>query len=187
MVEHADRRVRRTRANLHRALIELMVERDYDRISVRDILDRADTGRSTFYAHFRDKDDLLLASSVEYLRDLFAVPLPPDAATPPDSDRLAPVYRLLVLAQQYPDVYRVLVGRSAGGVVLRSTRDVVERLLTDQMAGRLEVAEQDFAATIAFLSWGVVGMQAAIADSGGALTARHAYDVVAGLLSPADS
>lgn len=81
MVEHADRRVRRTRANLHRALIELMVERDYDRISVRDILDRADTGRSTFYAHFRDKDDLLLASSVEYLRDLFAVPLPPDAAT----------------------------------------------------------------------------------------------------------
>lgn len=36
MVEHADRRVRRTRANLHRALIELMVERDYDRISVRE-------------------------------------------------------------------------------------------------------------------------------------------------------
>lgn len=66
-------------------------------------------------------------------------------------------------------------------------RDVVERLLTEQMAGRLEVAEQDFAATIAFLSWGgVVGMQAAIADSGGALTARRAYDIVAGLLSPAE-
>ncbi|MCZ4581039.1 helix-turn-helix domain containing protein [Gordonia amicalis] len=164
----------------------MMVERDYDRISVRDILDRADTGRSAFYAHFRDKDDLLLASSVEYLRDVLAVPLPPDPAAPPDSERLAPVPRLLVLAQQYPEVYRVLVGRSTGGTVLRSMRDVVERLLTEQMAGRLEVAEQDFAATIAFLSWGVVGMQAAIADSGGALTARRAYDIVAGLLSPAE-
>lgn len=91
-----------------------------------------------------------------------------------------------MLAEQYPEVYRILVGRSTGGMVLRSTRDVVERLLTEQMAGRLEVAEQDFAATIAFLSWGVVGMQAAIADSGGALTARRAYDIVAGLLSPAE-
>lgn len=54
-----DRRSRRTRQALHQALIRLIVERGYDEITVADIAVAADTGRSTFYAHFTDKDDLL--------------------------------------------------------------------------------------------------------------------------------
>jgi AcrR family transcriptional regulator len=54
-----DRRVRRTRELLHRALLELIAEKGYPAITVQDLLDRADVGRSTFYAHYRDKDDLL--------------------------------------------------------------------------------------------------------------------------------
>ena len=57
--EPTDRRVQRTRALLHEALGALMREKTYDRISVADILDRAKVSRSTFYLHFRDKDDLL--------------------------------------------------------------------------------------------------------------------------------
>jgi AcrR family transcriptional regulator len=56
-----DRRVRRTRELLRRAFLSLLQEKGYDRITVQDILDRADIGRSTFYAHYRDKDDLLRA------------------------------------------------------------------------------------------------------------------------------
>src|SRR5215213_8621419 len=54
-----DRRALRTRTTLHRALIGLIIERDYDEISVGDIAEAANVGRSTFYAHFTDKDDLL--------------------------------------------------------------------------------------------------------------------------------
>lgn len=68
MTAGEDRRVRRTRAALRRALVELVVERGYDRVTVRDVLDRADIGRSTFYAHYRDKD-ALFASCFEDLRD----------------------------------------------------------------------------------------------------------------------
>jgi hypothetical protein len=50
--------VRKTDARLHEALISLIHDKSYGSIAVRDILDRADVGRSTFYAHFRDKDDL---------------------------------------------------------------------------------------------------------------------------------
>jgi AcrR family transcriptional regulator len=42
-----DRRVRRTRELLRRALLSLIQEKGYDRITVQDILERADIGRST--------------------------------------------------------------------------------------------------------------------------------------------
>ena len=58
MTATIDRRVARTRATLHHALLRLIVERGYDAISVQDICEAADVGRSTFYAHYTGKDDL---------------------------------------------------------------------------------------------------------------------------------
>lgn len=60
-----DKRVKRTRERLRKALLELILEMPYDEITVRHILLRADTSRSAFYAHFRDKDDLLMAGLPE--------------------------------------------------------------------------------------------------------------------------
>src|SRR5215472_13070850 len=57
-----DRRIQKTEELLHRALASLIREKDYDSIVVKEILDRANVGRSTFYMHFRDKDDLLVSS-----------------------------------------------------------------------------------------------------------------------------
>lgn len=62
--EQNDRRVQKTTALLRDALHSLMIEKSYERIVVKEILERANVGRSTFYTHFRDKDDLL-ASSIE--------------------------------------------------------------------------------------------------------------------------
>lgn len=56
---NTDRRVRRTRRALHDALLTLMTEKSFDAVTVQDIIDRADVGRSTFYSHFTDKRDLL--------------------------------------------------------------------------------------------------------------------------------
>jgi AcrR family transcriptional regulator len=56
-----DRRVRRTKNLLHGALASLLHEKPWSRIVVKEILARADVGRSTFYTHFRDKDALLLS------------------------------------------------------------------------------------------------------------------------------
>src|SRR5262245_44726876 len=55
-----DRRSERTRRSLSEAMVELIREKDYSAITVNDIIERANVGRSTFYAHFRDKDDLFL-------------------------------------------------------------------------------------------------------------------------------
>ena len=62
-----DRRVARTQKLLRDALHSLIRERDYDSIAVKEILDRANVGRSAFYAHFRDKDELLASSIYDVL------------------------------------------------------------------------------------------------------------------------
>ena len=63
-----DRRILKTRAALSQALVSLMREKKYDEITVNEILEKANTGRSTFYLHFRDKD-ALLSHSLEGMRE----------------------------------------------------------------------------------------------------------------------
>ena len=60
MNEKNDRRSQRTRQLLSAAMVELIREKDYSSITVNDIIERANVGRSAFYAHYRDKDDLFV-------------------------------------------------------------------------------------------------------------------------------
>src|SRR5215471_7724311 len=67
-----DRRIQRTRDVLHQALISLMIEKGYEVITVQDIIDRANVGRSTFYAHYVGKQDLLLSGLKNLSKNLLA-------------------------------------------------------------------------------------------------------------------
>ncbi|WP_213451705.1 TetR/AcrR family transcriptional regulator [Rhizomonospora bruguierae] len=127
-MERVDRRVRRTRRELHEALIALVLERGYEKITVQDILDRADVGRSTFYAHFRDKESLLLASFDDVRERLWA-DLDDTARPGPDY----PVRALFEHAYRHRMVYQALCGRRGGDVVRRH----LHRLLADLLAAHL--------------------------------------------------
>ena len=71
-----DRRIEKTRGLLHEALASLIREKPYDSIVVKEILDRANVGRSTFYTHFRDKDDLLVSSIYDMLGPIHSASRP---------------------------------------------------------------------------------------------------------------
>ena len=55
-----DRRIQRSQETLIQAILTLMKTNHYDQISVQDIVQQANVGRSTFYAHFQNKDDLVI-------------------------------------------------------------------------------------------------------------------------------
>jgi AcrR family transcriptional regulator len=59
--QETDRRIRRTRASISDAFVRLMFSRRYDMIRTADVITEAGVGRSTFYEHFRNKDDVLVA------------------------------------------------------------------------------------------------------------------------------
>lgn len=124
-----DRRVRRSRQLSWQALVGLILEKGYDRITVQDIIDRADIGRSTFYAHFTDKDDLLL-SGLEEFGAAFEDNLNRHFATRGDPSPALPVFRH---AHDNRDVYRALAGKRGGEVL----REGLRRQVTEVMARHL--------------------------------------------------
>src|SRR5687768_7352393 len=97
-----DARVRRTRDALGDALVALMQEKPFDTITVQDVLDRAKVGRSTFYSHYSDKDDLLMSDAEEFFESVsMLLSLRRD-----ESDRVFPVQEFfshIVEAKQFLD------------------------------------------------------------------------------------
>lgn len=125
-VARVDRRVRRTKDLLRGALLALIKEKGYERVTVQEIIDRADVGRSTFYAHFRDKDDLLVYG-LEELRDAFR-----PAALSAGSPSLA-VFEHFA---RYNDVWKAMAGRRGGQVFVRYLHDFLTELVREQLGAR---------------------------------------------------
>jgi AcrR family transcriptional regulator len=92
--QKTDRRVERTRQLLQTALSELILEKGYEKVTVQDVIDRANVGRSTFYAHFESLDQLLL-SGFEPLRAQFE-----DFLTGAEFDHESPWALSLTIFQQ---------------------------------------------------------------------------------------
>jgi len=57
-----DRRTQKTNQAIHEALMSLMSKKHYDEITIQNIIDKANIGRSTFYSHYATKDELLFES-----------------------------------------------------------------------------------------------------------------------------
>ena len=141
-VKAEDRRVRRTRALLQDALIALILEKGYEAVTVQDIIDRANVGRSTFYAHFLDKQQLLL-SRVEELHVFLAQQHAQGLMS--GERRLSFSLAMFQHAQSYRRVYQALVGKQGGTIVLRHIQQMLTSLVRDELA---RVAPRDAGTTI---------------------------------------
>ena len=109
MPQRVDRRVQRTRDDIFRAFRALVMERGYDEITASDIAERANVGRSTFYSHFRNKDDVLV-SSVDPLLGIVADALSGDGVE-------AQLHRVIAHFWDMRAVGRVILAPPTGDVL----------------------------------------------------------------------
>ena len=153
-----DRRVLRTRDVLGDALMELMKERPFDDITVQQVLDRAGVGRSTFYAHYRDKEDLFLSDVEDFLGLMSNLLTRRNVSL----RRVAPVAELFAHIADSRDFYTSLVASGKDKDVLELgqgffARSIEERLLlahVDMEASQLKAHAHALAgALFALLAW----------------------------------
>ena len=97
-----DARVNRTHQRLGQALVQLIRDKPMDDITVQEVLDRAGVGRSTFYLHFRDKDDLLF-SQFEMFLEMFSTIL---SVRKDASMRVAPITEMFEHIGEQKKFYR---------------------------------------------------------------------------------
>jgi AcrR family transcriptional regulator len=141
-----DRRVRRTRRALADAFAQLIVERGWDGFSVQDLCTRADVGRSTFYLHFADKEEVLAGAFADLGKELRARLALAGSSRPLGFSR-----GLLDHAHGHLRTYRALVGRRAAQVLQGRMRALVMELVREDLAARLPASPRREAAA-AFLA-----------------------------------
>jgi AcrR family transcriptional regulator len=124
-----DRRVTRTRKALKEALTDLILEAGYETTTVQDVIDRANIGRSTFYAHFIDKDDLLMA----ILADL-EVPSPDTRAWKADDPAFGWTLELFRHFGSGKRLFKAVASSQSGALARRETTRKLEMIAEAELS-----------------------------------------------------
>lgn len=155
-----DSRVKHTRDALGDALLRLMQEKAFESITVQDILDRAGIGRSTFYAHYSDKDDLFLSDLEDFMEVMSTLLV----KRPEISNRVLPAREFFQHVGEMRHMYTLLVTSGklhaflelGQGYFARAIeRRLAELSATCEMAAprRSAIAQSYAGAFFSLLSW----------------------------------
>lgn len=125
-----DPRAARTRRVLVDALIELVVEYGYATLTVRQIAARAGVARTTFYAHFQGKDDLLFNGLRARYEALRAAVAPGEMNATADWDHVA----------AHADFYRVMLGPQGSAAFVAHLRTLLADAMRDHLLAPLTAA-----------------------------------------------
>jgi len=156
-----DRRVQRSQQLLRAALLSLIEEKGFEVLTVQEIIDRANVGRATFYAHFDSKEDLLV-SGLDGLR-LALKDLQKQARFRGGSDERLFSFSHEIFAHiaEYRKVFRSMAGKPSGALVQQLLQKIVIELVRDDIKAIVGGGEQNSApaeAIVQFVTGGLFGL-----------------------------
>lgn len=157
-MEKTDRRVQQTRDRLQQALIELINEQGYDSITVQEIVDHANVGRTTFYEHYNGKDDLFMSCHEAIVREFHHIHAQPESLLLAEASAgVVSAYRHLIEARAL--LYPIFQSQD-GQLILRRIRDGIAQDI--EVALRAIFAEVDSAIPLNILANYLAGAQIAL-------------------------
>lgn len=136
-----DRRTSRTRRQLRDALTGLILEKGYESVKIEDITERADLGRTTFYLHYRDKEELLIEcidTIAEEIKGQIGLnPNSLDAVPEAEIQFLStkpgrgPIYLVFCRAAENAPLYRIILSGAGTPKAVSRIRDIISEAVTE--------------------------------------------------------
>jgi AcrR family transcriptional regulator len=138
----ADKRVARTKRVIRDALTELMGEKGFEAVTVRDITTKAQINRGTFYLHYRDKYDLLEQSEEEIIRGIAAITEnidPVDAMAHTSHDEPVPIIlKLFEFFQEHAEFLKVVLGPNGNASFQVKLKSFIQTIFYRNFVTKLE-------------------------------------------------
>ena len=154
-----DRRARRSRKLLKESLLELMKQKSFSDISVRDVADGADMNRGTFYLHYSGTTELLQSLEGDLLEELQSLIDAHIQETVADGTVRPVLEPLLDFAVAHRDTCAVLFASSGASDFLQSLQELICRsgeALVDSWFHPKDKSQTDY--FLSFLTWGSIGL-----------------------------
>lgn len=127
-----DRRIKKTKNEIKRALLEASTNKGMEQVTVQDIIDRADINRATFYYHYRDKKDLITSIESETLEGLIQnICLPDDQFNSFEDIVYLPILKTLEHVKSFKDVYKILLSSNGSTNFYWKMLDTLKSSLSD--------------------------------------------------------
>lgn len=157
-----DRRVQRTQQVLRTALVSLIEEKGFEALTVREIIDRANVGRATFYAYFDNKEDLLVSGLDGLRAALKELQRQAHMRTVSSDERLfAFTHEMFAHIADYRTVFRAMVGKLSGALVQQLLQKIVADLVRYDLKAMMERHDDRSApaeAIVQFVTGGFFGL-----------------------------
>lgn len=141
-----DRRQKKTREAIFRAFTELLKHEAYAKISVQEIIDLADIGRTTFYAHFETKDDLLRSLCSEIFEHVFSEDLGKEKNHDfsESHDTKAKITHILYHLQDHMDYLPGILSGESGEIFMRYFKIYLKELFSRSGESASGIAPRDY-------------------------------------------
>ena len=128
MGETVDRRIQRTKKALREAVLELVVEIGFEKLTIERITEHANLGRTTFYLHYADKYELLLDSLQAQINCLFNEIYSPENIEKWLSEGDDPRKLVFIHAAENPKLYNLLFTNQVSGTVFNQFRNHISSI-----------------------------------------------------------
>jgi AcrR family transcriptional regulator len=145
----SDRRVSRTKRLLREALMSLVLEKGFEAVTVEDITERADLGRTTFYLHYKDKEELLLESIETTIDDLKErIQLSQLVEMGESEGTRIPIHMVFEHAAANASLYRIILRDEGASRTAKGLRVIISQAVVEFLTDISDNQQMEFHPTI---------------------------------------